>query len=633
MRDPITNLELETESTPLRNQRRSFYQTVLTTIPVEPREDLEKLCRAWLDATCADWVWLWLQHEENGQKRPWELTALACRQGKRDDFIPTLKEFVSIKNPESAAEFVASLEKPIFVENIETWRGELCGQTHRVVALPELKDRYCKSFLSVPLIFPKHREFGDDSRIRGLVCAHFIQEQRPEELQDQWSYMLMGHATASAIVASFFAKQHRVLVEMDAVATKYLTKGGRVDENRKEYLERVIDLIKRHLQVKFVSVFYKTILDDEIIECIASTGLYLNGGSSRPPDADYSSVRYKKNEGLTGSVYATGVPYISQIGHTPSRPGGVVQCKSSERENDNPGTYGHSWVCYPISTTVPDSNASEKTVTRIVGVLRCNGNKSILHHSHERNFDPIQIKTLDFIVSQLAPVLETMAIHIKRERYITIIKHDLYNPLRLLDAGVEAITDQVEDRLLPRNWEDKMKFSLAMARNLAGGLSEKESFRKTPVALVGDVLTPLMSGLRYFAQVENNMTVWFDDNVRQIPRLNLDRELVERAFLNLVLNAIKYGRRGTEIKITGEQTGADYRLHISNEGNGVDEADREKIFIGEYRSPKVKNLKQGLGLGLKIGRAAMERNGGQLLLTSPRDQTTFTMVFAKSPST
>ena len=629
MRDHVTNLEIEAETTPLRKLRRVFYQKVLPAIPVEPREDLENLCKAWLDATGAGWVWLWLQYEENGEKRPWELTAIACREGKREHFIPTLREFVSIKSPESTAEFVSGLEKPIFVENIETWRGELNGQIHKVIALPELKERYCKSFLSVPLIFQKHREFGDDSKLRGLVCSHFLEQINTEELQDEYSYMLMGHATASAIVASFFTKQYRVLVEMDAVATKYLTKGGRVEENRKDYLETVIDLIKRYLQVKYVSFFYKTMLNDDLIECIASTGLYLNGGGDLLPKEDYSSLRYRKNEGLTGYVYATGVPYISQIGQTPARPNGVVQCKSSERENDNPGTYGHSWVCYPISTTVLDPDVNEKSITQIVGVLRCNGNKSILHHTYERNFDPIQIKTLDFIVSQLAPVLETMAIHIKRERYITIIKHDLYNPLRLLDAGVEAITDQVEDRFLPRNWENKMKFSLAMARNLAGGLSEKESFRKTPTSLVGDVLTPLMSGLRYYAQVENNMTLWFDDNIKQFPKLNLDHELVERAFLNIVVNAIKYGNRGTDIKIIGQVTGEDYRLHVSNEGCGVDEGEQDKIFIGEYRSPKVKNLKQGLGLGLKIARAAMERNGGRLLLTNSRNPTTFTMVFEK----
>src|ERR1039458_7698882 len=104
--DPITNLVSNAEPTSLRAQRRGFFHEVLTAIPIEPREDLERLCRAWLEATTAEWVWLWLQHE-SPEKRPWKLTAVACRSGKPEDYIPTRKEFVSIENEDSFAEFVS----------------------------------------------------------------------------------------------------------------------------------------------------------------------------------------------------------------------------------------------------------------------------------------------------------------------------------------------------------------------------------------------------------------------------------------------------------------------------------------------------------------------------------------------
>ena len=493
------------------------------------------------------------------------------------------------------------------------------------------------SILSIPLIFPKESKpraseggsaFSNIRNLCGLVCSHFEATPSLANLQDEESYKLMAQTTTAAIISSFADNRRNALDEMDALATKYLTKDGSIVNNRKDYLGEVIKLIRAWLQVECVSVFYKTLLDEEVVECLAGTGLYLAGGSKKLGDADLPTVRYKNGRGRTGHTYSSGVPHISKIGDSQTRPDGSDRSMSSEFPNDwNSPAFNYSSVCYPISIAATDS---ENRISRKpVGVLRCIGNNSRLNCNHARNFDPIQLQAIDFITSQLAPVLETMAIHIKRERYVTIIKHDLYNPLRLLDAGVEAITNQVDYKLVPKNWEEKMKFSLAMAKNLAGGLSEKESFCKAPVLLVAEVLRPLMSGLRYFAQVENSMSIRFDDAIGLFPRLNVDRELVERACLNLILNAVKYGKRGTEIKITGRQTNEDYRLDISNEGIGVDEADREKIFIGEYRSPQAKNLKQGLGLGLKIARVAMEKNGGRLELTNLHEPTTFTLIFPK----
>lgn len=634
--DKVTNLLPVAEQAPLRKARVEFLSKVMQLVPTEPHEDLKSICQAWLEATQAKWVWLWLKHED-GEDSRWELTSVASKEGGIASYIPGESRFFSIESRENCvATFASGIKRPVFVDNIRTWQRELNGQTYKVYALDELEPRHCNAILSVPLIFPKQTNpplqkgglaFSNIRNLSGLICSHFDVSKSPSDLHDEESCTLMARSVTAAIISSFGETLLDVLVKMDALASEYLPREGSVVENRKNYLDEVIKLIRHRLQVDCVSVFYKTLLNEDSIECIASTGLYPQGGHEKLPDSCLSTIQYPKGEHQTGKTYATGVPFISKIGATHVRPDGIT-CISSEYPGEAKlKEYDHSWVCYPISIITVDS---DKRISRKpVGVLRCVGNKSMLARNRERNFDPVQLQTIDFITNQLAPVLETMSNHIKRERYVTIIKHDLYNPLRLLDAGVEAITNQVDERLLPRHWDDKMQFSLAMARNLAGWLSEKESFHKTSISIVGEILTPLMSGLRYYAQIENNMTVRFDDNIRQFPRLYVDRELVERAFLNIVVNAIKYGTSRSEILITGEQNSSECRLHISNEGFGVDEADKEQIFVGEYRSTKAKSLKQGLGLGLKIARAAMERNGGKLELTRLSNPTTFTLVFSR----
>jgi hypothetical protein len=643
--DPITNLVPDSTPSEKRKARVAFLHEVLRRIPTGPREDLAAICQAWLKTTGAKWVWLWLKHQnENG---PWELTAVAAQDGKTNNYIPARDALFSIPSEKRCvAKFANLIKRPVFVDDVDNWKrgNDEDDEPYEVLAKEELKPRGCTSILAVPLIFRESSQqivnggaaYANIRNLCGLICAHFGPEKSQADLQDEESYKLMGQAIAAAIITSFSENQRNVLDKMDALATQYLTRDGSTANNRSSYLEEVIALIRQRLQVDCVSVFYKTLLDQDVIECIASTGLYRKGGSDLVAKADLQTIQYTKSSGVTGTTYTTGKPYISHIGNKRQRPDSCPRCQSSEYANDcDLAEYNHSWVCYPISiVAMSDSKASGRTV---VGVLRCVGNKSDLKHGFQRNFDPIQLQTIAFITSQLAPVMETMSNHIRRERYVTIIKHDLYNPLRLIDAGIDDITNNNAPERLPIHWEDKMRFSLNLAKNLAGGLSEKESFEKRPTFLLRDVINPMMSGLRYFAEVENNMRIGSvaekdakrDTKKEAKPSLcvNIDPELVERAFLNIVINAVKYGKSGSEIRIVGEQTHEDYRLHVSNDGIGVDSAEQEKIFTGEYRSPRVRNVKQGLGLGLKIAKAAMERNGGRLVLTSPLNPTTFTLIF------
>ena len=651
--DPITNLVPDSAPSEQRDSRLRFLYEILPRIPTGTREDLTAICQAWLKATGAKWIWLWLKHsDENGDKNPWELTAVAAQDGEIENYIPDKDEFFSIVSDKNCvAKFTNLINRPVFIDDIEKWvrTREEDGRhvRYEVYAKEEFQrpNRNCISMLSVPLIFREPSKqptngMGSYANIRsllGLVCAHFDTKKSPEELQDEESYKIMAQATAAAIVSSFTENQRNMLNQMDVLATEYLTRDGSTEKSRKDYLERAISLIRQHLQVDCASVFYKTFFNEDEIQCIASTGLYRDGGSDRVADAELSSICYRKGTGLTGITYETNRPHISQIGSQRQRPVEFPRCKSSEYANDcKLAKLKHSWVCYPISV-ITKAEDQGPSVRSVVGVLRCVGNKSKLKREFQRNFDTIQLQAIDFIASQLAPVLETMFNQIRRERYVTIIKHDIYNPLRLIDAGIDSIVNNFAPERLPLHWEDKMTFSLKLAKNLVGGLSEKESFMKRPTYFLRDVIYPTLSGLRYYAEIENRMKM--GSVVEKLPAndskkdkrpsvcLNIDPELVERAFLNVVINAVKYGKPGSEIQITCEQTGTDYCLHISNEGDGVDSDEREKIFIGEYRSPRVRNFKQGLGLGLKIAKAAMERNGGRLELTTNRNPTTFTLIF------
>jgi hypothetical protein len=628
--DPQTDLVIEGVVPKDQQIRREFLLNVLTATPTDIEHDLQYLCKVWLKATNPGWIWLWLLYEGGDGQRPWELTAAVGRSGKPEDYVskkPTLSH-----DQESVAEFCAHLKRPVHVTSIDKWQRELDGRNYRVIYAEELLSLECRSFVSVPLFFPKENQSASGGspysvfgNIRGLICAHFLEETTAGSLQSERAYLLMGHATAQAIAASFAAEQHRILFELDSLATQFLiSHQGNLTAKRHDYLTRVINLIKEHLRVQYVSVFYRT-RDKEQIECLASTGL--GNADGELEQSKLAEARYEKNESIAGTVFATGNPFISQIGQTPKRPGGRTKYKWRETPVDTP-EHELPWVAYPIKTPETDTTDTKSRTT--LGVLRCVGNQSLLAKSIPRNYDPIQLQTLDFIARQLAPVLETMAIHIERERNVTVIKHDLYNPIRLIDTQTDAMENCIKaSRPLPKYWHSNIKAALLLAKNLAGSLSEKQAFIPEPTFLEGDIVARLRDGLSYFARIENRMKIAFEQ-IRVIPRLLVDRDLIERALTNLLINAVKYGSKDTTITVLGDEKEENYLLHVRNYGMGVEKDEAMRIFEGEYRSPRVINLKQGLGLGLKIAKAAMRKHGGDLKLTSNTNPTEFTMEFPKT---
>jgi two-component system, OmpR family, phosphate regulon sensor histidine kinase PhoR len=96
-----------------------------------------------------------------------------------------------------------------------------------------------------------------------------------------------------------------------------------------------------------------------------------------------------------------------------------------------------------------------------------------------------------------------------------------------------------------------------------------------------------------------------------------DAAHVEQVMRDLLDNAIRYSPEGGQVTVTVSQVGDAGRVCVHDEGLGVSEEEHEHIFEAFYRGPsaKYRNL-SGLGLGLFVSRAIIERQGGRIWLAS-----------------
>jgi two-component system sensor histidine kinase KdpD len=115
-----------------------------------------------------------------------------------------------------------------------------------------------------------------------------------------------------------------------------------------------------------------------------------------------------------------------------------------------------------------------------------------------------------------------------------------------------------------------------------------------------------------------------------LPPLRADPTQLERAFANLLENAVVHGG-GEQVLVRSRLVGPRLVVRVVDRGPGIPEGDRERIFEPFYRAPAAAKG-GGSGLGLAIARGFVEANGGEVEVESlPGQGSSFVVSFAAPP--
>ena len=97
-----------------------------------------------------------------------------------------------------------------------------------------------------------------------------------------------------------------------------------------------------------------------------------------------------------------------------------------------------------------------------------------------------------------------------------------------------------------------------------------------------------------------------------------DEDLLSRALVNLMDNAIKYSRAESIIRVIVDKEAGTYRIDVEDEGRGIPAGLEERIFERFFRADNHDPAIPGAGLGLAIARWAVEVHGGELSVGKSR---------------
>jgi len=107
------------------------------------------------------------------------------------------------------------------------------------------------------------------------------------------------------------------------------------------------------------------------------------------------------------------------------------------------------------------------------------------------------------------------------------------------------------------------------------------------------------------------------DIPKDIKSVFVDASQIERVFVNLANNAIKFTPAGGKITVKASDTGEFIQIDVSDTGIGIAEKDLGKIFEEFYRvdNPTNQTL-QGSGLGLSLVKHIIEAHKGKIWVKS-----------------
>ena len=215
------------------------------------------------------------------------------------------------------------------------------------------------------------------------------------------------------------------------------------------------------------------------------------------------------------------------------------------------------------------------------------------------------------------------------------ILHDLKSPLSVIRVYTDLIAEAAGRGELPSaEYLGNLSREVELAERLAGGpiparvppnaklrfdlaTSPPPPAATTPPPAAADLVEILGSlATAYRLSYGNRLRIEFIAERPELP-VTADPVALQRAFRNVVENAIKYTPQGGEIRIRAGAAGPHAFVVVKDTGMGMSADDRARAFDFAFRgSGAVAAGTRGKGLGLALTKEILEANGGKISLSS-----------------
>ena len=209
-----------------------------------------------------------------------------------------------------------------------------------------------------------------------------------------------------------------------------------------------------------------------------------------------------------------------------------------------------------------------------------------------------------------------------RREFVANVSHELRTPLTNIRSYAETLIENAGENLPPEmekkflgvilNESDRMTHIVQDLLTLSRFDSERDELKLSRFPF-GEAVSDIYNAVYMEAQ-KHNHTITLDLEP-DLPEILADRERVIQVMMNIVSNSIKYTPDGGHIDIYAGRRRDRVWMVVDDDGIGIPEEDRPRIFDRFYRVDKARSRQSGgTGLGLSIAKEIMDRHRGRITL-------------------
>jgi PAS domain S-box-containing protein len=230
-----------------------------------------------------------------------------------------------------------------------------------------------------------------------------------------------------------------------------------------------------------------------------------------------------------------------------------------------------------------------------------------------------------FFTAFVHDISERKEVERMKDEFVSTVSHELRTPLTAISASLALLADGMAGELPPdaQGLVDVANASSGRLVRLIGDVLDIQKMDAGRMALEREVqpLLPLaeeaVAAMQSFA-----VQAGVDLSCVAAPgadgaHVDVDRDRLAQVLTNLLSNAIKFSEPGSTVRTHVDARGDVVRLAVADEGAGIPEAFRERVFQRFAQADGADSRRKGgTGLGLSICKTIVEELGGAIWFDS-----------------
>ena len=209
-----------------------------------------------------------------------------------------------------------------------------------------------------------------------------------------------------------------------------------------------------------------------------------------------------------------------------------------------------------------------------------------------------------------------------KDKFFNIVAHDLKNPFTSLIGSSELLfrnIDQMDNeqiKTLALILNDASKGGYAILQNLLDWSRSQTGLLKFNPENI-NIKSLIDEHIQNLEQISFNKDIRILSEVKDDLFVYADKNMIKTVFRNLLSNAVKYSYRSGKVIVNATTDDTQVVVSVRDQGMGIPAENIESIFRidAKYSVPGTEN-EQGTGLGLKLCKEFIEKQGGKIWVES-----------------